>query len=75
MPNFDKEFVVGSDAFGMSLGSMLMQEIHPIAYLSRRLKGKAFLLSTYEKKMMAILLAIKKWRQYLLGRRFIIKMD
>lgn len=39
------------------------------------LKGQALSLSTYEKEMLSILLAIQKWRQYLLGRRFIIRTD
>lgn len=52
-----------------------MQQRHPIAYISQKLKGRALSLSTYEKEMMAILLAIKKWMQYLIGRRFLIKSD
>lgn len=48
---------------------------HPLAYISKALKGRALALSTYEKEMLSILLAIQKWRQYLLGRRFIIRTD
>lgn len=75
MPNFDNKIIIECYACGVGLGSVLMQEGHPIAYLSQRLKGKALLLSTYKKEMMAILLTIKKWRHYLLGRIFIIKTD
>lgn len=32
-------------------------------------------LSTYDKEMLAIVLSIKKWRPYLLGRSFVIKTD
>lgn len=32
-------------------------------------------LSTYEKELLALILATKKWSQYLLGRKFIIKTD
>lgn len=52
-----------------------MQEGRPIAYLSQALKGRSQTLSTYEQEMLAILLAVKKWRQYLWGRRFIIRTD
>lgn len=52
-----------------------MQKGRPIAYLSQALKGRSIALSTYEQEMLAILLAIKKWRQYLWRRRFIIRTD
>ena len=32
-------------------------------------------LSAYEKEFLAIILVVKKWRPYLLGRQFIIKTD
>lgn len=52
-----------------------MQEGHLIAYWSQTLKGKALNLSTYKKEMMAIIQTVKKWCQYLLGRRFKITTD
>lgn len=75
MPNFQKEFILECDASGEGVGAVLMQEERPIAYLSQALKGKAKILSTYEKEMLAILLAVKKWTQYLWGRVFIIRTD
>lgn len=71
----DEVFVVECDASGMGLGVVLVQQGHPFAYISRKLKGRALSLSMCEKEMIAILLAIKKWRQYLIGRRFLIKTD
>lgn len=47
---------------------MLMQKNRPIAFLSLKLKGKSTILFTYEKEMLAILMAVKKWKQYLWGK-------
>ncbi|GJS25500.1 retrotransposon-related protein [Tanacetum coccineum] len=48
---------------------------HPIAYLSKTLAPKHQSLSTYEKEFMAVVLALEKWRGYLLDRHFKIKTD
>lgn len=75
MPDFNETFVLECDASWNGIGAVLMQKGQPIAYLSQSLKGRATILSTYEKEMLAILLAVKKWNQYLWGRQFIIKTD
>lgn len=70
MPNFEEDFVVETDASGTGLGDVLMQKGHPIAYISQKFKGNALNLSAYEKDHSS---SSKKWRQYLLERKFIIK--
>lgn len=75
MPDFAKEFVVECDVLRKGLDAILMQENKIIAYSRYGLKGKALLLSAYEKEMLAIIYAVKEWRQYLLGRKFVIKTD
>ena len=52
-----------------------MQGGRPIAYYSQGLKGKNLFLSTYEKELLALVLSVKKWRPYLLGKSFVIKTD
>jgi len=54
---------------------VLMQEFHPIAYFSKALSPKHQAQSIYEKEFMAVVLAIEKWRPYLLGRHFMIRTD
>lgn len=75
MSDFNQGFTIECDADKDGVGAVLLQDGHPIAFSSQSLKGRALNLSTYEKEILAILLAVKKWRQYLLGRRFIIKTD
>lgn len=52
-----------------------MQKGQPIAYLSKVLKGKALLLSTYEKKLFALETVVQKWRPYVFEQSFMIKID
>ena len=75
LPDFTKPFVVECDASGLGVGAVLMQNQRPIAYHNQALKGKALALSTYEKELLALVVAVKKWRPYLLGRPFVIKTD
>nr|XP_034886896.1 uncharacterized protein LOC118027607 [Populus alba] len=70
LPNFSEPFVVECDACGEGLGAILSQNNQPIAYYSEALKGKSKLLSTYDKEMLAVVKAVRKWRPYLLGRPF-----
>ncbi|KAF7144954.1 hypothetical protein RHSIM_Rhsim04G0143300 [Rhododendron simsii] len=71
LPNYSKAFVVESDASGTGLGAVLIQDGHPIAYWSKGISTRDQALSTYEKELMAVL----KWRHYLLGRHFLIRTD
>ncbi|KAA8535118.1 hypothetical protein F0562_030121 [Nyssa sinensis] len=52
-----------------------MQQERPIAFMSQAIHGKASHLSTYEKELMALVLAIKKWRYYVLGQTFCVQTD
>ncbi|XP_028796878.1 uncharacterized protein LOC114752313 [Neltuma alba] len=75
IPDFQVPFVVEADASGTGLGAVLMQNGRPLAYYSHHLSTKNQQKSVYERELMAIVFAVKKWRYYLLGRPFLIKTD
>ena len=75
LPNFDKPFVIECDASGKGLGAVLMQQGRPIAFHSQELKGRNLGLSTYERELLALVIAVKRWRAYLVGRPFIVRTD
>ena len=74
-PDFSKPFIIERDAPGYGLGAVLMRDHRPIAYRSQALKGKHLHLSAYESELLALAIAVKKWRPYLLGRPFIVRTD
>lgn len=64
-----------TDASGHGIGAVLQQNGKPVAFFSKALGVKNQALSIYNKEMMAVFLAVKKWHSYLVGRNFIIKTD
>lgn len=75
LPDFSQEFVDETDASGAGIGAVLMQNGHPLAFISKALSSKSQAMSTYEKECMAVLLAVDKWRQYLQHAPFVIFTD
>jgi hypothetical protein len=57
------------------VGAVLLQDGHPLAFISKSLGIKTQGLSTYEKEYLAILLAVEQWRSYLLQGEFVIFTD
>jgi hypothetical protein len=64
LPDFTKQFVVETDACDTGIGAVLMQEQHPIAFLSKPLGKQHLSLSIYDKEFLALLLAVERWRPY-----------
>jgi hypothetical protein len=60
LPNFTKPFIIETDASDGGVGVVLMQDGHPLAFLSKALGPRTKGLSTYEKEFVAILLAVQQ---------------
>lgn len=75
LPDFSKPFIIEADALRYGVGAVLMQNQQPVAYFGQVVPGKTRLKSVYERELMAVVLAVQKWRHYVLGRPFIVRTD
>ena len=79
LPDFDKEFVVESDASKFGIGGVLSQKIgrhyKPIAYYSKHLSKTERNYSTSERELLAIVMSVEHFKEYLYGRQFRIISD
>lgn len=72
---FMQQFVLECDASGEGIDAVLMQGGHPIAFENQKLLPHERLNSIYNKDMMAIMHALAKYRKYLVGNRFRVRID
>ena len=75
LPDFTQTFYLETDASDFGIGAVLLQNGHPLAFFSKKLGPRRRSASTYHKELYAIVEAVQKWRQYLLGREFGIRSD
>lgn len=76
-PDSSRPFIIAADASEVGLGAVLSQlddnnEDHPIAFASRTLLDAETRYSESERDCLAVFWAIKHFRPYIYGRKFIL---
>jgi ribonuclease HI len=74
-PDIEKPFDVYCDASGMGIGGVLMQDGRGIAYASRQIKRHEEHYPSHDLELLAVVHALKDWRNYLLGNLVHIYTD
>ena len=78
-PDFNKPFLLHTDASGTGLGAVLSQVVdnheHPVTFVSRKLLKHELNYATVEKEALAVKWAIHHLRYYLWGREFTLFTD
>ncbi|KAK9146004.1 hypothetical protein Sjap_005907 [Stephania japonica] len=75
LPESSKELSVYTDASGIGLGGVLMQDKKVIAYASRQLKIHEKNYPVHDLELAAVVFALKLWRHYLYGEKFTVYSD
>ena len=79
LPDFDKVFVLRTDASSTGLGAILLQDHghgdQTIACASRKLNSAEKNYSTVEKELLAVVWGIEKFSAYLYGKEFVLQSD
>ena len=79
LPDFEKQFVLTTDASLVHIGGILQQDfghgLQPVAYASRKLTPTEARYSPYERELLGIVWSIGQWRPYLDRKKFIVQTD
>lgn len=74
VPDPSGPFIVETDASKFAIGAVLSQKdcnniYHPCAFISKGLKDAETRYTVYDSELLAIIFALKEWRNYLIGTK------
>ena len=77
IPDVTRPFSIMTDASLLAAGAVLMQadensDLHPCAYFSCTFSSAQHNYDIYDHELLAVILALKEWRQYLQGTMHLI---
>lgn len=73
--DFSQTFDITIDASSAAISVVVSQNSHPLAFFNKKMCPRLQASSTYKRELFAITKTVKKWRQYLMGRKFRIFLD
>lgn len=79
LPDFDRTFILRTDASEDGIGAVLLQlendEKLPVAYASRKLQDREQSYAVIEKECLAVVWGVQKFHQNLYGQEFLLETD
>jgi transposase InsO family protein len=75
LSDFTKPFMVDCDASSTGFGAVLHQGAGALAFYSKPFAARHMKVAAYERELIGLVQAVRHWRPYLWGRRFVVRTD
>jgi hypothetical protein len=75
LSDFSQNFVGDCDASGNGFGAVLHRGAGPLAFFSKPFATRHLKAAAYERELIGLVQAVRHWRPYLWGRKFVVRTD